>query len=513
MPRERRGEGGPAARCRRLVPEPSPCNKCAVTAAYIAFHAAERPDAVAIVDNGQSITYAELARDIRKIKHALRALDLPPGSTAAIDCNDAYLDWLLRLAFEQLRVVTATLGLPETQDVLPLVRDFDIVLTGRNLPGGAVRHHPITAASLRGILEGGEEDHEPAPSPRPDDPIRIVFTSGTTGATKRLLYTRRIHEVSIARVLWIVDMTRRSRYLLAMRSAVSGPTACIRAGGTVVIEERTTVAGAIAAHGITHTNMPPFVLKMVLDELPKDFAKPAELAIISFGAAVSRALREKALARLATEICDVYASNEVDSISCNRGKGEIGCVLPGVRVEVVDEHDRPLPFGTAGLIRVQTDYMLNGYIDFPEAAGRIFKDGWFYGGDVGILHDAHRLQVLGRSDDVLNIGWVKIAPEVIEDRVLSLGEVADACVCGVPNRDGVEEVCIAVAGQRCSDERLLQRVTEAFRDFQFGRFHVIKMPAIPRTANGKPRRRALKGIIAAHMEARSRGPEPVRERP
>ena len=481
-----------------------------MTGAYVAYHAAERPDAVAIVDNGRRITYAEFARDIRKIKHALRALNLPAGSRAAIDCDDAYLDWLLRLAFEQLRVVTATLGLPEKQDVLPLLRDFDIVLTGRDPSNGAVRHHPITAASLRGVLESGEEDHEPAPSPRPDDPIRIVWTSGTTGATKRLLYTRRIHEVSIARVHWIVGLTRRSRYLLAMRSAVSGPTACIRAGGTVVIEDRMSVGEAIAAHGITHTNMPPFVLKLVLDELPKDFAKPADLVIISFGAAVSPALREKALARFATEICDVYASNEVDSISCNRGKGEIGCVLPGVRVEVVDEQGRPLPFGRAGLIRVRTDYMLNGYIDFPEAAGRIFKDGWFYGGDVGVLHGAHRLQVLGRSDDVLNIGWVKIAPEVIEDVVINLGDVADACVCGVPNRDGIEEVCVAVAGQRCSDEKLLQRITEAFRDFQFGQFHVIKMSAIPRTANGKLRRKVLKGIVAARMQAQSRGPDSMR---
>jgi acyl-coenzyme A synthetase/AMP-(fatty) acid ligase len=410
-------------------------------------------------------------------------------------------------------VITATMGLSEKHDILSLARGFDIVLTGRTLPDGTVRHHPITPASLRGVLESGEEDHEPAPSPRPDDPIRIVWTSGTTGATKRLIYTRRIHEVSIARVLWIVDLTRHSRYLLAMRSAVSGPTACIRAGGTVVIEDRMTVAEAIAAHGITHTNMPPFVLKLVLDDLPKDFTKPAELAIISFGAAMSRELRERALARLATEICDVYASNEVDSISCNRGMSEFGCLLPGVQVEVVDEHDRPLQFGTAGLIRVRADYMLEGYVDFPEAAGRIFRDGWFYGGDAGILHDAHRLQVLGRSDDVLNIGWVKIAPEVIEDMVLKLGEVADVCVCGVPNRDGIEEVCIAVAGQRCSDEILLQRITGAFRHFQFGQFHVIKMPAIPRTANGKLRRKALKDIAAAHMQAQSRSPESPRGRP
>jgi acyl-coenzyme A synthetase/AMP-(fatty) acid ligase len=328
-----------------------------------------------------------------------------------------------------------------------------------------------------------------------------------------LLYTRHIHEAHIARVLWLAEFTRRSRYLLALPSAVSGPAACVRAGGTVIIEGRMSTADAIAHHGITRTTMPPLALKQLLDELPKDFAKPADFVIWSFGAPISRALREKALAQLVTDLCDIYASNEADSISAIRGKAEISTIWPGARVQAVDEHDRPLPFGQAGRIRVQTNCMVTGYMDFPEAAGDVFKDGWFYAGDVGILHDAHRLQVLGRSDDVLNIGWLKIAPEVIEELVIRLGDVADVGVCSVPNRDGIEEVCIAVAGQRSSDDDLLRGITEALRRFQLGRFNVIKVSAVPRTPNGKLQRKALKDIVAAAVHARSQGPERTRERP
>ena len=470
-----------------------------MTREYIDFHAAERPEAVAIVRNGGSITYAEFARHIRKFKHALRGVGLPVRSTAAINCADPYFSWLLRLAFEELRVVTATLGREDTADALSRAGSFDIVLSGTGAPAGAVRHHPITTAWLDAVLESGEEDHEPAPEPRPDDPVRIVVTSGTTGRPKRLLHTRRIAETHIARVMWLGGLTRRSRYLLTWPVATSAPAGCVRAGGTVVIEEGTGVAEAIAAHGITHTTMPPLSIKRVLDELPQDFVKPANLTIWSFGAPISHTLRERTLARLATELVDIYASNEADTVSSIRGTSEIGTIWPGVRVEVVDTDDRPLPFGQAGQIRVRTECMVEGYLDFPEAAGRIFKHGWFYSGDVGILHDAHRLQVLGRSDDVLNIGWRKIAPEVIEDLVLKLGEVADVGACAVPNRDGIEELCIAVAGQRCSDEVLLQRITEAFRRFQFGRFNIVNVPVIPRTANGKLQRKALKDAIAARI--------------
>jgi acyl-coenzyme A synthetase/AMP-(fatty) acid ligase len=479
-----------------------PGNTGTVTAGYIAFHAAERPDAVAIINNGSSITYAELARQIRKFMHALRTLDLAPGAKAAVDCEDAYFNLLMRLAFEQLRVATAIVGLGEKPGPFTILRDFDIVLSGKSSVIGAARHHRTTTEWLQGVLASGEEDPEPAPQKQADDPVRVVLTSGTTGRSKKLVYSRRIHEAHIARVLWLTGFTRASRYLHALPVAVSGSAACLRAGGTVVFERRMTLAKAIAAHGITHTTMPPFALMRLLDEMPEDFPKPDNLLIWSFGAPISHALREKASARLVTDLWDIYSSNEADSVSVIRASTDIGTIWPGVRVEIVDDHDRPLPFGQVGHIRVRSDCMVTGYLDFPEAAGRIFKDGWFYAGDMGVLHDAHRLRVLGRSDDVLNIGGKKVAPEVIEDRVLKLGQVAGVGVCGAPNRDGIEEACIAVAGQRCSDEELLRRITEALRDLQLGRFHVIRVPAIPRTANGKLQRKALREI-AATVQARS----------
>jgi acyl-coenzyme A synthetase/AMP-(fatty) acid ligase len=475
-----------------------------VTADYIDFHAAERPDAVAIINNGRSITYAELSGQIRKFTHALRALVLAPCAKAAIDYEDAYFNLLIRLAFERMRVGTAIVKMGEKPGPFPVLEDFDIVLSGRSLPIGGIRHHRTTPVWLQGVLASGTEDPEPAPEKQPDDPVRVVVTSGTTGKPKKLVYSRRIHEAHIARVLWLTGFTRSSRYLHALPTAVSGSAACLRAGGTVVFESRTTLAEAIAAHGITHSTMPPFALKRVLDEMPGHFPKPTNLFIWSFGAPISHALREKVLARLATDLWDIYASNEADSVSVIRGMTDVGTIWPGVRVEIVDDNDRSMPFGQAGLIRVRSDCMVAGYVNSPDADGRIFKDGWFYAGDVGILHDSHRLQVLGRSDDVLNVGYTKIAPEVVENRVLRLELVADVGVCGAPNREGIDELYIAVAGQRCSDEDLLRRITEALRGLEVGRFHVVKVPAIPRTANGKLQRKALKGI-AAIVQARSAG--------
>jgi acyl-coenzyme A synthetase/AMP-(fatty) acid ligase len=473
-----------------------------MTADFIRFHAAERPDAVALVNDGREVTYAKFAGDIGKLVRGLRELGIARGARVAIDCRDIYFDWLLRLACEELCAVSTSFAGREFMRFRSGLRDFDLVLSESDIGAEEVRRfQPISPVWLEGIFARAEEGEGPAPVKRPEDPLRILHTSGTTGAPKRLLYSRRMHERSIAQSMWFNGFTRGSRYLLAIPFTVGAPTACVRLGATVVFESRMRVAEAITAHGITHTTLPPILLMRTLENLGSDFVKPAELRIFSFGAAVSPSLRDKALARLATDICDMYGSNEIGFVSSARSAGEPGAVWPGVRVEIVDEQDRPLSLGQMGRIRIGTDGMVDGYLDDPEATRRMFRDGWFYPGDLGILHGPRLLQVVGRADDLLNIGWNKIMPETVEALVLGVAEVADAGVCSLRNADGIEEICIALSGVRIGDRELAERLDRALRRFQLGKVHVLKLSGIPRNAGGKIERNLLKSVVAKSLAA------------
>ena len=55
-----------------------------MTADYVAYHAAERPDAVAIIHDGRAVSYAELCGDIRKVARAMCALGVRPGGSVAV---------------------------------------------------------------------------------------------------------------------------------------------------------------------------------------------------------------------------------------------------------------------------------------------------------------------------------------------------------------------------------------------------------------------------------------------
>jgi acyl-coenzyme A synthetase/AMP-(fatty) acid ligase len=480
-----------------------------MTAAFIEFHATERPDAVALIENGRTITYAEFSRDIRKFTEALREFDLPRQGRVAIICDNVYVHWLLRLACEELGLISASVRATGDLNFLALLDDFDLTLLDRTLDSARTgRQIVITPQWLDGIVGRADWAHPAAVGKQPDDPLRILHTSGTTGTPKRLLYPRRVHEHSVTKSMWFNGVARQSRYLLTIPFTVgasyANATACIRSGAMVVVEDRTSLADAILRYGITHLALAPIHLKRMLDELPSPFAKPPKLTIFSFGAAVSGALCERALAEVATEVCDMYGSNEAGYVSSMRWRSApqslISCVWPGVQVQIVDDRDRPLPFGQPGQIRVKTDCMVQGYLNDDEASQRMFRDGWFYAGDVGILTDPHRLRVLGRGDELLNIGWNKFSPSVLEGLVMKVADVADVGVCSIPNAEGIEEIYVVVAGSRTSSESLVARLNRTFSEYQVGTFYVLEATRIPRNANGKIQRDVLRQAVAVAAE-------------
>src|SRR5262249_54414643 len=154
--------------------------------------------------------------------------------------------------------------------------------------------------------------------------------------------------------------------------------------------------------------------------LPQSFKKPSDLSLTTLGAPLSEALRERAMAELATFVSNWYGSNEVGLVSCitSSDSGSIGTLLPTARVEVIDERGLPSPPGQLGRLKIKTPSMHTEYFGDPETTGRFFKDGWFHSSDLAIRHGSNRLQIIGRNDEILNIGGTKVPPTAVEELVL-----------------------------------------------------------------------------------------------
>jgi acyl-coenzyme A synthetase/AMP-(fatty) acid ligase len=168
---------------------------------------------------------------------------------------------------------------------------------------------------------------------------------------------------------------------------------------------------------------------------------------------------------------------------------------------VVDERGNMMPQWQAGTIRIATDSMVEGYLDDPETTGRMFRDGWFYPGDVGVRHGARRLQVIGRADELLNVSGVKMSPVDLEERIMAEAAIDDVGVCTIADAEGVEQLCIAVTGAVATDTKALERIGHLTGAARLGNVFVVGISQIPRTPTGKIQRALLRTAALEAVKA------------
>jgi acyl-coenzyme A synthetase/AMP-(fatty) acid ligase len=478
----------------------------ATTAGYIAYHAAERPHAVALINRGRAITYAQFDGDLRRFIRAVGELGLPRGSSVAVGHDDYYTQWLLLLSLERLGVATGSVANRDQLASTAMRAAVDCVFASPEFSVKGARSQIVLTDEWSQRIFASEDAAAGIPALlAAEDPVRVLQSSGTTGRPKRIILLRRMFEARVRQVIAQFELTARSRYLLTAGFNVGHvygvATACLRAGATVVADfapDRLHVARAMRDHGVTHVSMLPIHLKQVLDDLPPDFIKPPNLTIHPFGAAMSETLRDRALERLAVEVFRHYGCNEASTVVASRAprKDGFASIWPDTAVEIVDEQDRPVPLGAVGYIRLRTACMVEGYPDDPEATRRHFRDGWFYPQDMGVMNEDRQLKVIGRRDEMLNIGGQKGAPTDLEEQVLKYASVEDVGVCSFPNASGVEEVYFAIVFTHGDAAEILRRITSATREFSLGNSYVVRLPRIPRNANGKIQRDELKQAVA-----------------
>ena len=476
-----------------------------MTADYIAFHAQERPDAVAYVDNGRAVSYGAIARDVRRFTRAIREFGIPAGGVAAVGCEQPYLHLLILLACERLGLATASLTAREERSVLPLLDGADLLISEFPPPPGARPRlrHEITQSWVDRVLGLPDADEAALPLPPAESPLRILRTSGTTGTSKRLHLTRRMLDFWTHRWIWLYGLGVRSRVMTALPFAIGGAyaqvCACLRAGGTVVRENRMEVPQALRLHSIDLVVLLPVFLRDVLGTIPAGFERQGPLVVATFGGAIQPGLRAEAVARLCGAVSDMYGCNEVGFIGSNglHRAGSYLDVWPGVAIEVTDDRDRPLPPGQLGRVRVRTESMFAGYIDDPDATRQMLRDGWFYPGDVGVLRGPRSLELLGRGDDILNFDGHKLMPEPLEEMIRKSAGHPELAVGAALDADGATVLCVAVAEQGIADAGLEARISSAVSRAGFRKFELVRVPGIPRNVAGKIQRHLLKAEIAA----------------
>ncbi len=176
----------------------------------------------------------------------------------------------------------------------------------------------------------------------------------------------------------------------------------------------------------------------------------------------------------------------------------LGEVLPGITLRVVDEEDRVVDEGVVGNLQIRGRTVTPGYEADPAATNDSFIEGWFRTGDLGFLRDG-QLAVVGRSKDVIIVHGhnyyahdleqaARDVPGVVADRVVAIGSFSETL--------GRDRVVVFVVLQNLADEAEVQRAIEheVLRRVGVRVDTVVPLADVqfPRTSAGKNHRYELK---------------------
>ncbi len=492
----------------------------------------------------RSLTFAEWDRAADGVAGLFAAHGVTRGTVVCLLLPSSIDYMVCYAAASRLGAVTSginlRLGTPETRSILERTRPVVTVIGegAAEPPGPAGDVLPLS--SVRAALDGPPPG-DLGPLER-DDPVAVVWTSGTTGLPKGAVFDhaslaavadgtdvlsepgdRRLSPLPFAHV---GSMTRTWDEIANGVTTVITPTPW-RAGDAIRImaEERITVGQGV-----------PTQWALVLGHPDLDGADVSSLRVAGTGA--SRVPAELVAAmrdRLGVPVVVRYTSTE-SSLGTGTVPGDpdevvattVGRPVPGVALAIADDEGRPLPSGEVGRVRLSSAAVMRGYwggpltgpgargVDYDrEATSAVLDDGWLTTGDFGFTDAGGCLHLVGRANELYIRGGYNVYPAEVEGVLGGHTEVAQVAVVGAPD-PVLGEIGVAFVVPSDSYGGDAADLLDGLRDLARASLADYKAPDrvvvvdnLPLTSMMKVDKRAL---AEAAEEAARRSPDPSRRR-
>ena len=495
-------------------------------------HAAQRPDAVALVVGEDRITFAELDARSSRAAQAFRAAGVRFGDRVAfIEKNGAeFFDVLIGLA--KLGAVGVAvnwrLAAPEMCQIIDDAQ-ASVVVVGSEFFG----HIEAVEADLgrvHTIVAIGRHDRwpsfaewvashptdDPGVQTAPGDIALQLYTSGTTGLPKGVMLSNANFFGHLDELMAKWQITSDSVNLAVMPGfhiAGAGWALIGLYNGCTNIVMRdvdpAAILQAIPQHAITNVFLVPAVIQFLMMMPGVDDVDFSTLRTIAYGASpISDDVLSRAMALFGCEFIQIYGMTETtgaisqldpadhDPLSRPDLLRSCGQPYPWVGVRIVDGNGDDVPDGSVGELWVRGSTNMAGYWNNPAAtAATVTAEGWLKTGDAGYRDEGGYLYLHDRVKDMIVSGGENVYPAEVENVLMTHPGVGDVAVIGVPDErwgEAVKAVVVpAAAADPPSESDLLAFARERLAGFKMPK-SVDFTDVLPRNPSGKLLKRALR---------------------
>ncbi|SFG85800.1 amino acid adenylation domain-containing protein [Pseudomonas syringae] len=480
------------------------------------------PEAIALVFEAHTFTYAQLNARANQLAHHLIGLGIGPDDRVAI-CVERSPEMVVGL-LGILKAGAAYVPLDPAYPEQRLRYMLEDSAPAAVLVQSATRALPGELAVPLLDLEGGcweaEADHDPvARAVKPDHLAYVIYTSGSSGQPKGVLIEQRgflnlmhwyLAELKLASddaVLLVssysFDLTQKN---------ILGP---LLVGGTLHLAREAFIPEVllkqIQRERITHINLSPSAFNTLIDA--NDSRQLDSIRRVVLGGEPIQAARLEMLPEPRPEFINSYGPTEcsdvvawhrlVDDIDCYRSSVfPIGRPIANTRIYLLDTHGQPVPIGVSGEIYIGGAGVARGYLNLPELTAERFLDDPFSAepaarmyksGDLGRWLADGNIEYLGRNDDQVKLRGFRIELGEIESRLSECPGVREAVVLVREHRPGDKRLVAyltAQEGVELSAAQLREQLSQGLAEYMIPSAFVT-LARFPLTPNGKLDRRAL----------------------
>jgi acyl-CoA synthetase (AMP-forming)/AMP-acid ligase II len=479
--------------------------------------ARQYPHHVAVDHTGGSLTYGALCDRVDRLARVLADRGIGHGSRIAIlsENRAEYLE--LFLAAATLGSVVACqnwrLATPELKRCLELAEPHAVFVSPRFVSALADAEHVTGATVFGDDYEATLAAAEPLTDERavdPEDPLLMLFTSGTTGMPKAALIS---HRAEIAR-----NLVLRAEYGIDVRDTfvawsplyhmggVDYSLSTLMSGGKVIVLDgfdSSRLRQVVESEPVGWLLLMPGMVATFADELEKHGTKPKGIKLCGVMADLVPPTEIGRITRLlGAPYANTFGATETGCPPGSASRIPVGVVptrlskdqSPFCEIRLVDADDRDVPIGSPGELCIRGPTLFSGYFRGAEANAHDFRGGWFHLGDVFVRNAEGTLDFVDRVKYLIKSGGENIYPAEIERVMLQDARVIEAAV--VRKKDAKwGEIPIAFVARRddgLGKADLVERCRSQLARYKLPKDVIFIAPEeFPRSASGKILRHEL----------------------